>query len=177
VVAAAFGSVTTARQLRTTALSLPEVEEAAQPGAFVVAGKEFASCKDGQARLRLPADDVDVLLEKHPTARRITRGAVVLGASLPLADIDGHQLNRWVRQAWKHRAPERLVAGAEAAERAEPGGDLPRAIGRPATRALAAAGITTLDGVARLSETELASLHGVGPKAVGILRSALAERG
>lgn len=169
--------MTTPRQLRTTALSLPEVEEAAGAGAFAVGGREFASARDGRARLRLPAHDVDTLLGECPTAERITRGAVVLGVSLPLADIDGQRLNRWVRQAWKHRAPKHLVAAAETAERAEPGGDLPRSIGRPATRALAEAGITTLDGVARLSETELASLHGVGPKAVGILQRALAERG
>jgi hypothetical protein len=176
VAAAAFGRVTTPRQLRATALSLPEVEEAAQGGAFAVGGKEFASSKDGRARLRLPAHEVDSLLAEYPTAERITRGAVVVGASLPLTDIDGQQLNRWVRQAWKHRAPTRLVAAADAAERAEPGGDLPRSIGRPATRALAQTGITTLDGVARLSEAELAGLHGVGPKAVQILREAITAR-
>ena len=55
---------------------------------------------------------------------------------------------------------------------AEPGrgGDLPRAIGRPATRALANAGITTMAQVAALSDADLAALHGVGPKAVRILR-------
>jgi hypothetical protein len=53
--------------------------------------------------------------------------------------------------------------------------DLPR-IGKPAARALAAVGITTLEGVARLSERELCDLHGVGPKAVDLLREALAAR-
>lgn len=55
--------------------------------------------------------------------------------------------------------------------------DLPAAIGRPATRALLAAGITTLDDVAARSSTELLALHGVGPKAVRILTEVLAERG
>ncbi|GAB2600423.1 helix-hairpin-helix domain-containing protein [Pseudactinotalea suaedae] len=59
-------------------------------------------------------------------------------------------------------------------QRADVAGDLPRSIGRPATRALAEAGITSLDELARLSEAELASLHGIGPKAVAILRDALA---
>jgi len=67
------------------------------------------------------------------------------------------------------------MTGSDRPRAAQSGdGDLPRAIGRPATRALAAAGITSLDELARLSETELASLHGVGPKAVAILRDALA---
>ncbi|HLV55986.1 MAG TPA: hypothetical protein VKY71_10490 [Actinotalea caeni] len=59
---------------------------------------------------------------------------------------------------------------------AQPDGDLPRGIGRPATRALEQAGLTTLDDVARLSEAELLALHGVGPRAVAILRQAIAER-
>ena len=54
--------------------------------------------------------------------------------------------------------------------------DLP-AIGKPALRALNAIGIRTLAEVALRSEAELAALHGVGPKAIGILKSALAQRG
>ena len=60
----------------------------------------------------------------------------------------------------------------------EPGdeGDLPP-IGRPARAALAIAGVTRLDQLTAWSERELRALHGVGPKAVRILREALAERG
>ena len=54
--------------------------------------------------------------------------------------------------------------------------ELPR-IGSPATSALAEIGITTLEGVQAMSEKELLALHGVGPKAVRILKEALAERG
>jgi len=54
--------------------------------------------------------------------------------------------------------------------------ELPR-IGAPATRALAAAGVTRLSEVAGWSEAELLALHGVGPRAVRILGEALAERG
>lgn len=50
-------------------------------------------------------------------------------------------------------------------------------IGAPATRALEAVGVTRLDQVAQLSEAELLALHGVGPRAVRILREALAARG
>jgi hypothetical protein len=54
--------------------------------------------------------------------------------------------------------------------------DLPRAMGAPARRALMAAGYTRLDDLAGLSEAALLSLHGVGPKAMGVLREALAAR-
>jgi predicted flap endonuclease-1-like 5' DNA nuclease len=50
-------------------------------------------------------------------------------------------------------------------------------IGRPAAAALEAIGITTLEEAAKLSEAQLLATHGVGPKAVRILREALAERG
>jgi predicted flap endonuclease-1-like 5' DNA nuclease len=54
--------------------------------------------------------------------------------------------------------------------------ELPR-IGRPATQALELIGITTLDAVAERSERELLALHGVGPKAIRILRAELALHG
>jgi predicted flap endonuclease-1-like 5' DNA nuclease len=54
---------------------------------------------------------------------------------------------------------------------------LPRAIGAPATRALHGVGITRIDQVAGRTEAELGALHGVGPKALRLLREALAERG
>ncbi|MDG4764154.1 DNA-binding protein [Solwaraspora sp. WMMD406] len=55
-------------------------------------------------------------------------------------------------------------------------GDLPP-IGRPANSALLAAGVTTLAQVATYRREDLLAMHGVGPKAVGILATALAERG
>ncbi|NUU19381.1 DNA-binding protein [Cellulomonas humilata] len=51
---------------------------------------------------------------------------------------------------------------------------LPRSIGAPATRALALAGITTLDDVRGVDLDELLRLHGVGPKAILVLRETLA---
>jgi len=58
-----------------------------------------------------------------------------------------------------------------------PDDDLPPSLGAPALRALHAAGVTRLSEVAGLREAELVALHGVGPKAVRLLRAALAERG
>lgn len=54
--------------------------------------------------------------------------------------------------------------------------DLPP-IGAPATAALALAGYTTLEQLTRVSERDLLRLHGVGPKAVRLLREALQVRG
>jgi predicted Fe-Mo cluster-binding NifX family protein len=55
--------------------------------------------------------------------------------------------------------------------------DLPASLGRPALGALRAAGISRLSEVATHQEEELVALHGVGPKAIRILRAELAERG
>ena len=108
-----------------------------------------------------------------PTGERLVRFFRV-----PLADVDGQQLNWLVRRAWYHRAPKRLAASLAESDAgvAPAGSDLPKAIGRPATQALLGAGLTTLDQVATRSEQELLAMHGVGPKAVRVLREALKAR-
>ena len=54
---------------------------------------------------------------------------------------------------------------------------LPPTLPAPAERALESEGIRTLGDVSQHSEAELRGLHGVGPRAIGILREALASRG
>lgn len=54
---------------------------------------------------------------------------------------------------------------------------LPRSMGAPAIRALAVAGYTELSQLVGASEEELKALHGVGPKALRVLRDALGARG
>jgi hypothetical protein len=56
-------------------------------------------------------------------------------------------------------------------------GDLPAGLGKPAQRALAAAGIQTLDQLTGFSEIEIKQLHGIGPNALEKLRRALADEG
>lgn len=173
--------MTTPAQLRRAALSQPEAAEGAGTGgaAFTVHGRTFAAADGGGAALlHLPAAEADEVLAAYRTARRLTRdGARVV--RLPLGDVDGQALNHWVRRAWLSRAPRTLAERASAADSAVPGtvGDLPRAIGGPATRALAGAGLTTLAAVADLSRAEVQDLHGVGPKAVRLLDEALAASG
>ncbi|HZN77029.1 MAG TPA: DNA-binding protein [Micromonosporaceae bacterium] len=52
--------------------------------------------------------------------------------------------------------------------------ELPK-IGAPATRALNNAGYTTLRQLAGVPRAKLANLHGLGPKALGIIEDALKE--
>ena len=56
------------------------------------------------------------------------------------------------------------------------GTDFPPGIPQPAIRALVAAGYNRLDQLAGASEAALMSLHGIGPKAIRIIRQALAQR-
>jgi hypothetical protein len=54
--------------------------------------------------------------------------------------------------------------------------DFPR-LSQPAQRALAAAGIQNLKQLSKYSEAEIKHLHGIGPNALNLLRSALAVQG
>lgn len=56
-------------------------------------------------------------------------------------------------------------------------GGFPAGIGKPALRALTAAGYTRLDQLAEVKEDDLLKLHGVGPKAIRVLRAALEDLG
>lgn len=53
----------------------------------------------------------------------------------------------------------------------------PSGIGKPALRALVAAGYTHLEQLAKAEERALLGLHGVGPKAIRILRETLEGMG
>jgi hypothetical protein len=54
--------------------------------------------------------------------------------------------------------------------------DLPK-LPAPAQRALDAAGLSKLEDLTRVTESEVARLHGMGPNALGKLRAALEEHG
>ena len=55
--------------------------------------------------------------------------------------------------------------------------NLPPGLSRPARRALTNAGYRTLEQLARVSETEIEDLHGVGSKALQQLRHTLVANG
>ena len=54
---------------------------------------------------------------------------------------------------------------------------MPKALPAPAQRALAAAGYTRLEQLTNVTEADLAHMHGMGPKAVKLLRETLALTG
>ena len=55
--------------------------------------------------------------------------------------------------------------------------DLPTGLAKPAQRALAAAGYVRLEEFTTLNEADVLQLHGMGPKALDLIRRALAARG
>jgi hypothetical protein len=55
--------------------------------------------------------------------------------------------------------------------------DLPAKLASPARRALVGAGYLRLEQLTQVSQAELMRLHGMGPKALGQLRQAMAEKG
>jgi predicted flap endonuclease-1-like 5' DNA nuclease len=69
-------------------------------------------------------------------------------------------------------AEERMKAVVEPSEPS----DLPN-IGRPATRALAQIGVRNVEQLAAYTEEDILALHGVGPRAIRVLRPVMEERG
>ncbi|HEY4581198.1 MAG TPA: hypothetical protein VIG89_09195 [Candidatus Acidoferrales bacterium] len=59
----------------------------------------------------------------------------------------------------------------------QPDNDFPIKLANPARRALAAVGIRRLEQLTKLSEAEVKQLHGMGPKALELLRRALRAKG
>jgi hypothetical protein len=69
----------------------------------------------------------------------------------------------------KRKAADRATAAIQ--------GAFPPGVARPALRALASAGYTRLEQLTKAREADLMSLHGMGPKAIGILKDALGKQG
>ena len=57
------------------------------------------------------------------------------------------------------------------------GSSLPAKLSKPAQRALTGAGIVHLEQFTSLTEAEVLKLHGMGPKAMVMIRLALADKG
>ncbi|MBZ0307602.1 MAG: DNA-binding protein [Anaerolineae bacterium] len=55
--------------------------------------------------------------------------------------------------------------------------DFPEKLGQPALRALSGAGYTHLHQLTEVTEAEIKKLHGIGPKALRLLREALEAKG
>jgi hypothetical protein len=55
--------------------------------------------------------------------------------------------------------------------------NFPKGVAQPALRALVGAGYKTLDDLTKVKEADLAKLHGMGPKAIGLIKAALKKQG
>ncbi|MEP6763084.1 MAG: DNA-binding protein [Gemmatimonadaceae bacterium] len=53
----------------------------------------------------------------------------------------------------------------------------PEGVAQPAIRALNSVGVSTVEALAKHREIDIADLHGMGPKAMGLLKEALKEKG
>jgi hypothetical protein len=147
------------------------------------------------ADIRARLDRLDAASSAGPWTRRILtiidRSAAVRAPDLA-AELgrDTPSFKRDVRKLKELGLTESLDIGYRLSPRGEavvdggapsrgrpvpgPGTRLPK-IGASATRALTAAGLTTLEAVAAVPEQELAAMHGVGPVALARLREALAD--
>ena len=151
--------------LRRWALALPETTEKSHGHliGFHVADVGFA---------RVDQRRGVALLQVDPSQAGPATGSRT-GVEVDLAVADAGLTEQLVAEAWRFRAPA-AVADAHPYVGAPPGGALPKAIGGPATGALQAAGLTTFDAVRAADLDAVLRLHGVGPKAVRILRELLA---
>ena len=59
----------------------------------------------------------------------------------------------------------------------KPNDELPLKLAKPAQRALANAGITSLQQLATYSEQEIALMHGIGPNALRVIKQELKKHG
>ena len=124
----------------------------------------------------------------RPTLRIIDRSpgvrapdlAAELGRDTPSFKRDVRKLKEWgltesldVGYRLSPRGEAVVDDGGPPRQRPAPTGTPLPAVGAAAARALAAAGLTTLEAVAAIPERELAALHGVGPVALATLREAV----
>ena len=63
------------------------------------------------------------------------------------------------------------------AQKPPPPNDLPIGLSQPAIRALTSAGLLTLSKLSTATEAQVASLHGMGPSGIKLLKEALRKKG
>lgn len=55
--------------------------------------------------------------------------------------------------------------------------EFPQGVSQPAIRALNSVGVANVESLATHREIDIADLHGMGPKAMGVLKAALKDKG
>lgn len=79
------------------------------------------------------------------------------------------------RKSASKSAKKRVTKSAK--KSAPPDTAFPKGVSQPAIRALASIGVTKVDQLAKHREPDVAMLHGMGPKALGILKAELKSLG
>jgi len=102
-------------RVRAAAAHLPEVEESTSYGtpALKVRGKLIARLKDADTLVVIcPMDDKEVLMEADPKVYFETEHYKGWpGILVRLKAVSASKLRHRLEQAWRFRAPKRLVAG------------------------------------------------------------------
>lgn len=132
----------------------------ATPAVIAALGRFQGSFEVEKGTLRFP-------LEAKVPVALIAKVAKVRAAELAPSSTQNNPLKRT-------RTVTQGAATKKAATKLT--GALPASVGRPALLALEAAGIRTLAEAARRNPMDLAKLHGVGKKALGILAEAISAR-
>lgn len=78
-------------------------------------------------------------------------------------------------KATKKNAAKRATKTTGTFSASEP--RFPAGVAQPAVRALASIGVTKVEQLSKHRESDVAALHGMGPKALGILKTALKTQG
>jgi large subunit ribosomal protein L21 len=115
--------------------------------------------------------------KRHGHRSELTRLEVIEVKMLGRKPAAAKQAAGSEQRAAEPEAAEKPEAASKEAAPAPAADGLPEGIGKPATRALEEAGLTTLEQVAGKTEAELLALKGIGPKAVEALAGALADAG
>jgi hypothetical protein len=110
--------------LRDWALALPETEESTHFGlpTFKVRGKPFAGPHKDATHVVVSiaqADAAPAVAADPETFEEVWRsggpnGRIFVGLRVDLARVDRQRLRALVEQAWRHKAPKRLVAAYDA---------------------------------------------------------------
>jgi hypothetical protein len=137
---------------------------------------------DFDSRWAAPVSRADLLtvaraLEAEPSIRGASAHLLAIGRKgIAVHELDHGRPIRPLKKPAHRSTTGTSMSKTPAAT--HPNADaFPPGIGGPALRALANAGIRSMSDLGRRSEAELAALHGMGPKALALLKSALAANG
>ncbi len=103
----------TLREVRRMALSLPEANEEDHHGmpSFRIRKKIFATVpSDEHVHVMLGAEETDMAVSADPDAiEELWWGKRLSGVRVTLAAVDRELLAELLREAWRRRAPRKLV--------------------------------------------------------------------